>query len=656
MAAAVFLHNAIFAADPPSPPAATPAIIGAGAHRAPNRRSAHAHDRHLSSVSSITLQTSTSDHSHPTESLIHPDRLGSSESTVYLDLLARQPTHPSSPTHRRDHPSGLSLQGDVLSPRERKERYEKDVRRRLKRLRLMQRVLWVIIGGWATYNTVRYYMGAFLHHFRGRQIISLVLGSCTAFCVACNFVSVVITASAPHLGWYYRPRSKHILFKCFLHYSSSISLFLPAVVNLILTCLWRNTASVENSIRGRCHWDIDVVWSGLGGQCDDSAAWGFWLAGSLVRLILTAGILTTYHAVSYKYMITRRPSRRRHTPSIFRHSEASFPSQFTTTTSSRSFRPMTTVSNSTVPVSSPSAVGGPGHTSPPRNTFGTTIDLLDLHSLRTHSRISAGDLLPSGPSKTLRRASIQGFKNVMAPQDTAFRTASPSSSEGADTDEDWEVRYGRPAPRVVGGYTSLPLNGSPPPKDDGMDPHQWDPISDSDLNDIASRFRSLVAQVTRETNDATPQAHRESDHYDFPTSYDRERERDRDDAHIVLGRAIHRMPTIESLGSHEVISLASTGKGGFSRTSTRSNTLSTADAPGSRSASRANSLDAAVSLSVSGDNLAAWSAATMVETGELVQTPASMNGTPLYFGSRSTGASYHTTRSPGAYTDDSEES
>ncbi|PIL25862.1 hypothetical protein GSI_11615 [Ganoderma sinense ZZ0214-1] len=569
MAAAVFLHNAIFAADPPSPPAATAATLGAGAHRAPNRRAHHAHDRRLSSVSSITLQTSTSDHSHPTESLIHPDHLGSSESSVYLDLLARQPTHPGSLTHPPDRTSGLTLQGDAVSPRERKERHEKEVRRRLRRLRLVQRVLWVII----------------------------------------EFLT---------------PR--HVLH--------------PAALN---------TRSFVNA-RAAYHFT-----TGLGGQCDNSPAWGFWLAGSLVRLIFTAGVLTTYHAVSYKYMVTRRPSRRRHTPSIFRHSEASFRSQFTTITSSRSFRPMTMTSTSTVPVSSPTAVDGPGQTSPPRNLSGTMVDLLEPHSLRTHSRITAGDLSPSGPSKTMRRASAQGFKNVMtAPQDTAFRTASPSSSEGADTDEDWEDRYGRPVPRMVGGYASLPLNGSPPPKEDGVGPHQWDPISDSDLNEIASRFRSLVEQVTRDTNDATPQAHRENDRYEFPVSYDRDR--DRDDAHFVLGRAIHRMPTIESLGSHEVISLASTGKGGFSRNSTRSNTLSTADAPASRSASRANSLDAAVSLSVSGDGLAAWSTGTLAETGELSQSPVSTNGTAVYFGSRSTTTSYHTARSAGVHTDELEES
>ena len=132
MAAALYLHNAIFTTEPASPPSV------AHTHRSPNRRVPH--DRQLSSVSSVTLQTSTSEHSHPTEPLIHP---GSSESTVYLDLLARQPTHPSSPAGRTQ---GLSLQGDPVTPRERRIQHERVVRRRLKRLRLVQRVLWVIIG------------------------------------------------------------------------------------------------------------------------------------------------------------------------------------------------------------------------------------------------------------------------------------------------------------------------------------------------------------------------------------------------------------------------------------------------------------------------------------------------------------------------------
>ncbi|KAH9853003.1 hypothetical protein C2E23DRAFT_824411 [Lenzites betulinus] len=129
MAAAVFLHNAIFTADPP-PPASL-------AHRAPNRRGPH--DRQLSSVSTVTLQTSTSEHSHPTEPLIH----GHSESSVYLDLLARQPTHPSSHPPRGP---GLSLQGDPVTLRGRRSIWERSVRKRLKRLRWAGRVLLAVIG------------------------------------------------------------------------------------------------------------------------------------------------------------------------------------------------------------------------------------------------------------------------------------------------------------------------------------------------------------------------------------------------------------------------------------------------------------------------------------------------------------------------------
>lgn len=174
-----------------------------------------------------------------------------------------------------------------------------------------------------------------------------------------------------------------------------------------------------------------------------------------------------------------------------------------------------------------------------------------------------------------------------------------------------------------------------------MNAYSWDPVPDSELNSFAAHFRALVEQVTRETVEAVGYA--QNDQYDFPGSY--AGARDGDDAHVMLGRTIHRMPTIESLGSGEVMSLASMSAAGFSRNSTRSNTLSNADSPHSRSASRANSLDAAVSLSVSLDGLAAMGEERLGEMGEL-QTPSSatsLSGQVL-FGSRST-ASYQTAMS-----------
>ena len=146
--AAVFLHNAIFATDPPAPPPSAVAHRGAPhsppSSPHPHGRSSsgarHAHDRTLSSVSLQTLQTLPSDQSHPTESLIHG--ADDSASTVYLDLLARQPKHPSSPATM----GGLTLQGDPLSARERRVQRERTVRRRLRRLRWVQRALWAVIA------------------------------------------------------------------------------------------------------------------------------------------------------------------------------------------------------------------------------------------------------------------------------------------------------------------------------------------------------------------------------------------------------------------------------------------------------------------------------------------------------------------------------
>ncbi|EIW56467.1 uncharacterized protein TRAVEDRAFT_65689 [Trametes versicolor FP-101664 SS1] len=626
MAAAVFLHNAIFTADPP-PPASL-------AHRAPNRRGPH--DRTLSSVSTVTLTTSTSEHSHPTEPLIHP---GGSESSVYLDLLARQPTHPSSAPEPR--PQGLTLQGDPVTPRERRSLWERSVRKRLQRLRWTGRVLLGVICSWAVYNTVRYYVGAMLHLYRDRQIINLVLGSCAAMSLACLLVSIIIAASAPHFGWYYRPRSTHVLLQDFLDYSSSLCLFAPAVVNFVLVFLWRDASDTVNSLRGRCHWDIDVVWSGIGGQCDPSPAWGYWLAGALIRLLVTGVILIAYHAVSYKYIVTRQPSRRRHT-SIFRHSTSSFPPPSTrtgTTASSRSFHPVntaTTASSTTAPVSAE------GSQSPPamrdRAVSLTNSEPRALRSAR--SRIMSQDVSPAG-SKVIRRA-VSATALKPSGRQEPVREMSPTSSTSSDEDLSEfgvEDRFGRPLHRFPGSsYSSVPMASPSRPEGSSSGADAWDPVPDAELNTFAVQFRALVEQVTRETDEAVQYA--QHDQYTSAGYYsgaDRQ-----DAAHVVVGRTIHRMPTIESLGSHEVMSLASTR--GVSRPSTRSNTLTGLDVPPSRSNSRSNSLDAAVSLSLSLDVPLNGGDRGGAEMGELVPSPTTSTHGAMLLGSKSTG-SYHTASS-----------
>lgn len=130
--AALYLHQALFASEPSPPPTL--------AHRSPGSRTPH--DRQLSSVSSVTLRTTShSDHSHPTEPLLHPP---SSESSVYLDLLSRQPHHPDGSGSGPN--TGLNLEGDPVTVSERRGHWERVVRKRLRRLRWTRRSLLVIIG------------------------------------------------------------------------------------------------------------------------------------------------------------------------------------------------------------------------------------------------------------------------------------------------------------------------------------------------------------------------------------------------------------------------------------------------------------------------------------------------------------------------------
>lgn len=130
--AALYLHQALFTQNPITPPA--PARHSFSGHSS--------HGRHLSSVSSMTLRAPTPDHLLPTEPSLHSL---DSASSVYLGLLARQPQHPTA-CLRSGTRVALDLEGDPETIGERKSRWERAVRRRLRRLRWTKWILLVVIG------------------------------------------------------------------------------------------------------------------------------------------------------------------------------------------------------------------------------------------------------------------------------------------------------------------------------------------------------------------------------------------------------------------------------------------------------------------------------------------------------------------------------
>lgn len=290
--AALYLHHALFTNDTPAPSVA------------PRTGRVLPHNRQLSSFSSVTLQE-PSEMSHASTPLFDTY----ADSPVYQDLLSRQPPHPLEGSAITE----LTFEGDPITYREQRGRWEKGVRTKLRRLKWARRLLTVIIGefsilssmtpcltgehvaAWAVYNTVRYFVAFTVYTSHGRQIAVLVLGTVTVLSFALIVVARLLALFAPHLGWKQKPSSPYPKIQAALRYAASTLLLGPPVVNIVLVFVWKHAPDTSESVQGRCHWDIDVSWSGRGFECDarDAVSWGFWLAGALVRLLVTALVIVS---------------------------------------------------------------------------------------------------------------------------------------------------------------------------------------------------------------------------------------------------------------------------------------------------------------------------------------------------------------------------
>ncbi|KAH9922218.1 uncharacterized protein B0H18DRAFT_522785 [Fomitopsis serialis] len=131
-----------------------------------------------------------------------------------------------------------------------------------------------------------------------------------------------------------------------------------------------------------------------GSQCNVSPSWAEWLAGSVVRLILTLAVLIAYHLTAYHYDITRQPSRRRRRSRP--RSGSSLPSVTPMSVSTATHHPMSSTSTPLSPVSlsqvgrPPSILTSEGHTTV--ESHSSAGDHRPLRSSR--SRINAESFLP----------------------------------------------------------------------------------------------------------------------------------------------------------------------------------------------------------------------------------------------------------------------
>ena len=145
---------------------------------------------------------------------------------------------------------------------------------------------------WTVQCTVRYFIASMIYTTPDRQVILIALGTSSTAAIVLISVSLLLFVYSSRCGW--SPRLRR-----FMRNGSAVPFALsfllitaPAVVNLVLVFLWRDTSD-DTSIQGRCHWDVDVAWSGTGRRCSPSTspAWGYWLAGAALRLLLTIAVL-----------------------------------------------------------------------------------------------------------------------------------------------------------------------------------------------------------------------------------------------------------------------------------------------------------------------------------------------------------------------------
>ncbi|KAK0457018.1 uncharacterized protein EV420DRAFT_534501 [Desarmillaria tabescens] len=529
--AALYLHNAIFSPEPAELPPS-----------------------HSRTISTATLRTIASDNSHPTEPLLNPLYSGS----AYLDLLERQPTHPRGPSPGWD--MGLSLD-DTPTVRERKGYWEKAVRRRLKVLKLTVSVFEMVMGAWAIYNTVRYFLAFAVYQSITGQDVSLALGTSTAVSATFLLCRVIVSFFQTQLIRAHVHLHSILLTRTIFRFLASIFLLGPAIVAFALTFVWRSVPEEpELNLSQRCGLDLDVVWvvSSSSATCQGRAHnWASWLGLSILRIFITLAIIIPYNLSSSAYQVTRRPSqaarrrrRRRHRPANPESVDQS--------------------------MSSSPLMAASFHTAP--TTQSSNPHLCSTSTITSSPRMQ----------KSLRSSRNTSIRSIPI-------SDSPPSEEDSSSTETHNVHHHTPIPSGEKSRTSsssaTPQTPTPPL------PVVLD--SDRDLYNFVDQFRSLVSQISRETDEGLEYARPDgssssrsesmasSYSYSAAIGYDEFGRPYPPDDHVrVLGGYVRRMPTIESIGSREMGTTSSLHTvermASISRPPTR-NTLPMSSEPPSRS-------------------------------------------------------------------------
>jgi hypothetical protein len=405
---------------------------------------------------------------------------------------------------------------------------------------------------------VRYFISYVRYTSSQAMTISLILGTSVTVSLTLLLSAVLLAIFQPLLFLGSATNLNLRTTRVVLHSLSSLTLLGPAIVNLVFTFVWRRSPDDEVRVEGRCHIDVDVIWSGPSRRCDTSFAppWRVWLALAALRVFLTAVVVVrdpsqpfvlftliavqiAYHLIARIYHLTRRPSSRRY--SFLRSRRPNLPESKIQSEPSVTSPPPTTylpqkppfVMSLNTPRTSRTTLVSPSRTTSHPSLYG---------SPRSHR--SSRTFYPSGTeSITPRRSSESALKSTSV--DTSGDDLGSESSRRSS-----RTRLNEP---LVGPDTTEEDSS----KTEG-----------GEMQTVAGRLRAILTQMTRETDEAldlppitfanpsspvtagSETADLEQDTFNPYEDYTRPRAT-RD--HVrVLGGYIRRMPTIESLSSREI--------------------------------------------------------------------------------------------------------
>jgi hypothetical protein len=319
-----------------------------------------------------------------------------------------------------------------------------------------------------------------------------------------------------------------------LHYLASCCLLGPSIVNVVLLFIWRNTSDLELLIRHRCRLDVDLVWSTTYSLCNrKDKAWGIWMALAVFRLLVTLGITVSAEGVE------RMDFGLKQSPQI----------SFHVLDSSSRFMPIRRLSK-------------PRYTK--SNKFHTRLDSLHTPLIPGSNTSVVVPQLHHDPDSQ-HQISESTLSAKSSPRNRLRPARSGSSAVSAEGNRS-----------VAPSYNNL----------DFLPVHEN--IQDSETG-FVDRFRSLISQITRETEEGlafarsddtsssqdtagssprrdSPHSDQEDPHHQYNYHDDEDdfyaaRALPEGDSHRsypadehvrMMNAYVRRMPTIESMGSREM--------------------------------------------------------------------------------------------------------